>query len=186
MTDDLTLGGASLPPSADEETPDADALKPSPLLGTIEPVAAPDQYASVGELLAVDDLMECAVKHPAWTIGGRPLVLRVRALSLESQESILRAARIAGAERAKASKETATSAPSQDWETYCIETMRVGVIQPSLTKAHARLLISKNAKAIEDLVNFIWGLALTNREYIEGIVNDLTREDSASSEVDRA
>ena len=184
MTDQQGMGGDLASPIAGDIAPASEPASPTPLMGTIEPVENPTEYASVNDLLAVDDLIECAVKHPAWTIGGRPLVLRVRGLSLESQEEILRAARIAGAARAKENKET--NAPSQDWLTYCLETMRLGVIQPSLTRAHARLLLSKNAKAIEDLVNFIWGLSLMNRDYIEGIVNDLTREDTTAGTPDEA
>ena len=52
-------------------------------------LAAGETYASVDDILTCSDLAEATIRVPGWKKGGRALVIRVRAPSLEQRELIV-------------------------------------------------------------------------------------------------
>lgn len=66
------------------------------MLDQVQPIPSnePVQYASVEEILAVQDLPERNVQIKNWTASGKPLVLRVRGLDLPTQIRIIQASNV--------------------------------------------------------------------------------------------
>lgn len=145
----------------------ADILR-GPLVAAVRSDA--DSYLTTEDLLLAQDRTEVDVRVPWW--GGR--LVRVKALTLEQQERILRAARIAAAQYAKDGDQSAIGPTAQDWMTYVIETIREAMVLPSLTPVEALQLRHKNPRALEELTRFIWSLSSLSEENINAIVRSLT------------
>lgn len=133
-----------------------------------------DDYASYADLLALDDLPECDITIPKyWKKSGKPLVLRVRALSLLEQDQITRYARLAAIRRNRDSdvKDVETS----DEPTFLVETLTRCVMQPRMTAEQAREMRHKNPVAVRGIVDFVWGLSVLDQSVIDRMVDELTQ-----------
>lgn len=129
-----------------------------------------DSYLTTEDLLLAQDRTAVDVRVPWW--GGR--IVRVQALTLEQQERVLRAARIAAAQYAKDGDPAAVGPAAQDWMTYIVETIREAMVVPRLTPVEALQLRHKNPRALEELARFIWSLSALSQENIDAIVRALT------------
>lgn len=101
-------------------------------------------YASAGDLLTLDDRPQVALRIARWN-----QTLLVRALSLDAQEQITRAAR---------RKDALTGQIVTDRTLFVAETLRLACVQPQLDAAQAKALTAKNATILDALVDAIWGL----------------------------
>lgn len=121
---------------------------------------AGEEYASVDDILACSDLPEATVRVPHWKRNGAQLVLRVRALSLEQKDAVLR--------------ESRTGDGQIDEVAQICATLREGCMVPRFTAAQAEQLRSKNPTALEQVAKFIWTLSALDQELIDALVQSLT------------
>lgn len=141
-------------------------------------LAPNEDYASLGDILEVQDIAEATVHLDFWQRGGRPLAVRVRGLSLEAQDQIrMLAARAVDPKDRKLGVK-------QHWPTFVAMTLAFGLISPTLTPEQAKALIRKNAVACEQLCNFIWFLSAVRQETIDAIVGDLARAEAAAEDAE--
>mgnify|MGYP000897095334 CR=1 FL=1 len=119
-----------------------------------------ESYATADEILACTDLPEATLRIPQWRRNGRPLVIRVRALSLEDKEAILQEAR-----QRDGSISTIARVES---------TLFYTCISPKLTRPQAAQLRHKNPTALESIVDFVWVLSALDQDLIDAAVQELT------------
>ncbi len=141
-----------------------------------------EDYASPDELLACVDLTESDVRVPNWEKDGKPMLLRVRALSLAEESAAHRAARIALVRHAQQAKLPLPGPDEEDWGTLVLETIQRGVVAPHLTQAQAQALRDKNPYALEQLYAYISSLRAFTPEFLADLVRQLagTAEDEAA------
>lgn len=136
-----------------------------------------DAYASVDDLLGLDDLIEHDITIRRWHRNGRALKLRVKALNLEQQDQIYQASLIKN-------KKTG------EWETarlsYCVETLQRAVRVPTLDLPQAQSLAHKNPVIINALVDFIWSLAAFDGDELEKVAYALAPADPNGEAADAA
>lgn len=122
-----------------------------------------DPYASVGDLLQVDDLMEIDLTIPRWR-----LKVRVKALSLEQQALINQAALVKNAKTGL-------------WETsdplFYTATLEHGIIAPRLSKEQARGMQAHNPTIIRALGDLIWLLSALDVTDVEKAAHALAPDD---------
>lgn len=138
-------------------------------------LAAGEDYASVSDILEVQDLAEATIHVPFWQRNGKPLALKVRGLSLDAQEQVrMQAARkVAKADRAHGAK--------QHWPTFCAMTLCFGCLQPAFTPEQALALFRKNAAAVELVSQFIWTISAVSQDTIDSIVETMTRAEALAT-----
>jgi hypothetical protein len=137
-------------------------LKQRGLLDEVSPGGAAADYASAGDLIALDDLAELDVVVKRWHVSGRPLKLRVRALDLDQQEQIDIEATV---------KHPVTGEWVRSEAAYSAATLREGVIVPKLDNAKAQQLRKRNPTIIKELVSLIWTLSALDDDLLEQLVN---------------
>lgn len=117
-----------------------------------------DAYASVDDLLTMDDLLEEDVTIKRWHRNGRALKLRVKALNIEQQDAIHQAALV-------------KNKKTNEWESatlvFWAETLTRSVRSPALDLAQAQALAKKNPVIVKALVDFIWALAALDADLLE-------------------
>jgi hypothetical protein len=152
---------------------------PTPLLPSS--LAAGETYASVSDILEVQDLAEATIHVPFWTgRDGKPLALRVRGLSLEQQDQVrMLAAR-------KVDKRDRQHGVTQHWPTFVAMTLHFGLTAPSLTPEQALALFRKNAEAVESICSFIWLLSAVAQDVIDTIVTTLARVEAGADDAPAA
>lgn len=149
----------------------------------IAPLGAGETYASAADLLGLDDRAQATVRVPRWTKNGQPLLLLVRALSLEQQELIHRAAR---------RKDALSGGITNDRSVFVAETLRHACVQPQLDSGQTKALVAKNATILEAIVDFVWSvLSRLDHDQIAAIVRDSAEldadeldDDDGSGEID--
>lgn len=119
-----------------------------------------EEYASVDDILACSDLAEAIIRVPHWKRNGAQLVLRVRALSLEQKDLVLR--------------ESRTKDGQLDEVVQTCATLREGCMVPRFTAAQAEQLRTKNPTALNQVATFIWTLSALDQDLIDGLVQQLT------------
>ncbi len=133
--------------------------------------AAGDDYASVDDLLGADDLPEIDVKIKRWHRNGKPMRLRVRALSLDAQEAIDIAALLKHPKTGEWVRSTAA---------FNAATLQYLVIVPQLSAAQASLMRAHNPTIIDELCKFGWSLSAIDHDLIEKLANDLAPPEPAA------
>lgn len=123
-------------------------------------LAAGESYASVDDILLCSDLPEAIVRVPQWQKNGAALALRVRALSLEQKDRILRECRRADG--------------TIDQVKQIEGTLREGCLQPRFDPNTAERLRHKNPDALDELFATIWTLSALNQDIIDAVVRDQT------------
>lgn len=124
-----------------------------------------ESYASVADLVAVDDIAQATVEIPRWKKNGQSLKLLVRGLDLEQQERITDQARV---------KDRLTGQVVKDRKRFCSATLREACVQPHLTDAQAVGLAEKNASIVEAIVAFVWQtLTYSSPDEVAAIVHAL-------------
>ena len=121
---------------------------------------AGEGYASVDDILACSDLAEATIRVPHWKRNGAQLVLRVRALSLEQKDAVLR--------------ESRGKDGQLDEVAQICATLREGCMVPRFTAAQAEQLRTKNPTALDQVAKFIWTLSALDQELIDALVQQLT------------
>lgn len=129
-----------------------DVLMPSRL-------QAGEEYASLAQIVMVDDRPQATIHVPQWRIDGKPAAIRVRALSLSQKERINRESIVDGAFSAQA---------------QTLITIREGCIIPAFDREQADALAEKSFHALEQIANFIWTLSALDQEWIERVVRAAT------------
>lgn len=119
-----------------------------------------EEYASVDDILACSDLTEAIVRVPHWKRNGAALALRVRALSLEQKDRILRESRARDGQLDEVAQICAT--------------LREGCLMPRFTAPQAEQLRTKNPTALEQVAKFIWSLSALDQDLIDAVVQTLT------------
>lgn len=122
-------------------------------------LAAGEAYATVDDILTCSDLAEATIRIPGWKKGGRPLVIRVRAPSLEQRELIER--------------ESTRKDGTPDKTKEIVATIRECCLVPKLTIAQAEQLRQKNGAVAEQIASFCWSLGQLDQDVIDGIVQAL-------------
>lgn len=116
-------------------------------------LAAGEEYATVSQILAVEDLPHATLHVPHWRVAGAPMAIRVRALSL--------------IERDRVQREDDTVAQ------YCL-TWQLACVVPTFTPEQANALANKNPHAVEQVARFIWILSALDQEWIDRVVTTNT------------
>lgn len=116
-------------------------------------LAAGEDYATVAQILAADDLPHATLHVPHWRIAGAALAVRVRALSLQ--------------ERDRVQREEDTVAQ------YCL-TWQLACVAPTFTPEQANALANKNPHAVEQVARFVWVLSALDQDWIDHVVTTNT------------
>lgn len=126
-----------------------------------------EDYARLDDILECQDIPEITIRVPWWRRKGVPMAVRVRGLNLEEQEQVrTKAARdVHEQDRARGVK--------QHWPTFVTMAIALGMVSPSLTYDQAKRLTKKNAKACEQIANFIWVISSLEQDRIDAIVREL-------------
>jgi hypothetical protein len=127
-------------------------------------LAAGEDYATVGQILACDDLKQATLHIPHWRIDGKPAAIRVRALSLTERD------------RVQKEDDIVTQ--------YCL-TWQLGCVAPSFTADQAAGLADKNPHAVEQGARFIWLLAALDQDWIDHVVTTNTAAPAVEAPADR-
>lgn len=122
-------------------------------------LAAGETYASVDDILTCSDLAEATIRVPGWKKGGRALVIRVRAPSLEQRELIER--------------ESTRKDGSPDKVAEIVATIRECCLMPRFTIAQAAQLRQKNGAVAEHIAAFCWSLGQLDQDLIDATVQAL-------------
>jgi len=121
-------------------------------------------YATIDDLLVVNDLVEIDITITRWTVGGQALRARIKALNLEQQDEIHQAALM---------KNKKTGEWQEHRPTFCAESL-VRLFQvPSIDIGHARALVKKNPVVIGEVVDLGWALAVFSSDELEKLALDL-------------
>jgi hypothetical protein len=114
-----------------------------------------EDYATFDDIVTSEDTLAYDVRVPWWTDkAGNGRVLRVRGLSTEDEVAIERAGRVAAATYRKQNPHD-DMPPRSDWQAEYLEVLQRGVVTPRIDRDRARMLLKKNARAIDELVRFI-------------------------------
>lgn len=125
--------------------------------GKLEPG---DDYATVEDIMGSNDLTEATVKVPQWRKHGKPLAIRVRALSLAQREAV--------------QKESTNKDGTVDHIAEIEATLREGCVMPRFDILQASRLRHKNGAALEQIATFIWSLSSVDQELIDATVQALS------------
>lgn len=140
-----------------------------------------EDYASFDDIVTSEDTLAYDVRVPWWTDrDGVGRVLRVRGLSTEDEVAIERAGRVAAATYRKQNPHD-DMPPRSDWQAEYLEVLQRGVVTPRIDRDRARMLLKKNARAIDELVRFIRVLNSLNEDTIATLV---AAEANLTSEAD--
>lgn len=126
-----------------------------------------EDFARLDDILTCQDIPEITIRVPWWRRKGKPMPVRVRGLDLDQQDQVRTAAARAVAEQDRA------RGVRQHWPTFVRMTLALGLISPALTYEQAAKLTRKNAKACEQIANFIWVISSVEQERIDEIVAEL-------------
>jgi hypothetical protein len=126
-----------------------------------------EDFARLDDILECQDIPEITIRVPWWSRKGKPMAVRVRGLDLEQQEQVRTTAARAVQEvdRARGVK--------QHWPTFVTMTLALGLASPVLTYDQAKRLGKKNARACEQIANFIWAISSVAQDRIDAIVTEL-------------
>lgn len=128
---------------------------------------AGEDFARLDDILACQDIPEITIRVPWWRRKGKPMPVRVRGLDLDEQEQVRNAAARAVHEQDRA------RGVRQHWPTFVVMTLALGLVSPGVTYDQAKRLAKKNAKACEQIANFIWVISSVEQERIDEIVAEL-------------
>jgi hypothetical protein len=120
---------------------------------------AGEDYASVDDILGANDLPESTIHVPQWTSKGKPLAIRVRALSLAQREQI--------------DRESTRRDGSIDTVVQIEATLREGVLVPRFDINTSARLRHKNGAALEQIASYIWALSALDQDLIDAAVQAL-------------
>jgi exopolyphosphatase/pppGpp-phosphohydrolase len=120
--------------------------------------SASGDYATVGDLITLDDLSEQDVTVKRWHKNGKPLKLRLKALDLDQQDQINYGALI---KHPKTQQWVASEAA------FAELTLREGVIVPRLSPEQAKAMRKRNPAIVKSLVDYIWLLSHLDEKAIE-------------------
>lgn len=123
-------------------------------------LAAGEDYASVDDILSSDDLPQATVRVPQWTRKGKPVAIRVRALSLVQREQI--------------DRESTRKDGSIDTVAQIEATLREGVLVPKFDINTSARLRHKNGNALEQIASFIWALSALDQDLIDAAVQAIS------------
>jgi hypothetical protein len=129
---------------------------------------AGEDYATLADILAADDLPHETLTVWGWTKNGAPLKIRVRGLTLPEREDV----------RARAWKEDGTRDNVALFAGY----FRYGFVVPSLNDEQARQMVEKQAGTVEQIADFINTLTEMNYGQVTAIANELARAHDASGQ----
>lgn len=121
-----------------------------------------DPYASVDDLIAVDDMVQADITVRRW--GEKPLKLRVRGPSLDEQDAIHQAALM---------KNPKTGEWEEHRPTFCAETLQRCVIMPQLDVGQSKMMRKKNPVIINAITDIIWVLPTLGPDDLEKLALDL-------------
>lgn len=114
-----------------------------------------EEYATFDDIVTSEDTLAYDVRVPWWTDrDGNARVVRVRGLSTEDEVAVERAGRLAAATYRKQNPHD-DQPPRSDWQAEYLEVLQRGVVEPRIDRDRARMLLKKNARAIDELVRFI-------------------------------
>lgn len=122
---------------------------------TLEPG---EDYASVDDIMESNDLTEATIRIPQWKRRGKPVVIRVRALSLAQREAI---------------QKESTTKDGVDHIAEIEATLREGCVVPRFDVLQAARLRHKNGAILEQVATFIWSLSSIDQELIDATVQSL-------------
>lgn len=129
-----------------------------------------EDYATFDDIVTSEDTLAYDVRVPWWTDReGNGRVLRVRGLSTEDEVAIERAGRVAAATYRKQNPHD-DMPPRSDWQAEYLEVLQRGVVTPRIDRDRARMLLKKNARAIDELVRFIRVLNSLDEDTIATLV----------------
>ena len=120
---------------------------------------AGEEYASVSDIMDTIDLPEATIKIPHWRKNGKPMAVRVRALSILQREAI--------------QKESTGKDGTVNHIAEIEATWREGCVTPKFDLIQAARLRHKNGAALEQGAAFIWSLSLLDQEMIDATVQAL-------------
>lgn len=122
---------------------------------------APDEdYATVDDILTCDDLQQATIRVPNWRKNGKPMAIRVRALSLMQRELV--------------SRESVRADGTVDVVAQLEATLREGVLLPKFDINTASKLRHKNGAVLEQIAAFIWTMSKLDQEFIDATVQRLS------------
>ncbi len=126
---------------------------------------AGEEFASVDDIFNSTDLPEATIKIPRWKKNGKPLAIRVRALSLVQREAI--------------AKESTRKDGSIDVVAQIEATLREGCVMPRFDILQAGRLRHKNGAVLEQIANFIWSMSAIDQDLIDATVQALSAAERA-------
>lgn len=135
---------------------------------TPSPLAPGEEYATVADLLAADDLPHESLTVWGWKKNGAPLKVRVRGLTLEERERVLIGAldRLTG---------------MYDLNRLVIGYLRHGMVVPALNDEQARQMAQKHAATVQSVADFVKTLTELNYGEIRAAAEQLAGVGAADS-----
>ena len=122
---------------------------------------AGEDFARLEDILDCQDIPEITIRVPWWRRKGKPMAVRVSGLDLDQQDQVRTAA-------ARAVQETDRArGVKQNWPTFVCLTLALGMTSPVLTYDQAKRLAKKNARACEQIANFIWVISSVSQDRID-------------------
>lgn len=134
-------------------------------------LAAGEDYATLADILAADDMPADTITVWGWKISGGPLKLRVHGLSLAQREEA----------RANAWKADGTRDVVELMAWY----FHFGIAAPHMTIDQARQLVQKHAGTVEQIGDYISALTEMNYAAVAAIADELARDDTARDDAAR-
>lgn len=128
-------------------------------------LAAGEDYASVGDLLAADDLPQDTLTVWGWKKNGGPMKIRVRGLSLTEREEVRGRAWLPNGMR--------------DNVALFVGYLQRGIVVPQLNEEQARQLAEKHAATVQQIADYISYLTEMDYDAVTAIVNDLAQHDES-------
>jgi hypothetical protein len=125
-----------------------------------------EDYASLADILAADDMPADTVTVWGWTANGAPLKLRVHGLSLAQREEA----------RANSWKPDG----SRDTVELLAWYFHYGIAAPTMDLEQARMLVKKHAGTVEQIGDYISRLTEMDYAAVTAIAAELARADDAT------
>jgi hypothetical protein len=129
-------------------------------------LAAGEDYASVADLLAADDLPHDTITVWGWKVGDTPVKLRVHGLTLVQREAARAAARHTDG--------------THDAVELIAQFLHYGCAAPTLTLEQARQLTNKHAGSVEGIADYISAMTEVDYAQLAAIAMELARADAQS------
>lgn len=116
-------------------------------------------YASAADILTLDDRPSMDVRVPGWNhADGKPIIVRIRALSLADRQWI---------------NTTAGIGTARDESKFILATIHRGIVEPALTWPQTQLLRDHNEQTLEMLADTIWELSGLDQRAVDLFVEEL-------------